>query len=60
MIRGLIKVAKYRFSNESFTHYGEKPYEDIPLIKELRKLHSMANGKQKLTGRVSNEEKVLL
>jgi hypothetical protein len=48
VLRGLIKLAKFRFSQESLSDpgYGEKSFEDIPLVRELRKLHSDANRRQ--------------
>jgi hypothetical protein len=59
LLRGLTKFCKYRFAKESIADpsYGEKSFEDIPMIKELRKLHRDANKKQKLAPRVSDEKK---
>jgi hypothetical protein len=58
MLRGLTKLAKFRFAAESKADpaYGEKSFEDISLVKELRKLHSEANRKQCKAPRVSNEQ----
>lgn len=56
MIRGLIKFAKFRYSNESYSEELSKSYDDIPAIKELRKLHRDTNKGQKNSARVSNEE----
>ena len=56
MIRGLIKFAKFRYSNESQSEELSKSYDDIPAIKELRKLHRDINKGQKNSARVSNEE----
>jgi integrase len=58
MLRGLIKLAKYRFASESDTDtsYGGKSYEDIPLIREARKLHRDANRRQTTAPRVSDEK----
>jgi hypothetical protein len=59
IIRGLSKLAKYRFAKESESDpsYGEKSYEDIAVIRECRKLHRDANRRSKLSPRVSNEDK---
>ncbi len=37
MSRGLTKLAKFRFAQESKSEpsYGEKSYEDIPMIRSL-------------------------
>ncbi|KAJ1432706.1 hypothetical protein B484DRAFT_327140 [Ochromonadaceae sp. CCMP2298] len=58
VLRGLTKLAKFRFSQESLTDpsYGQKSFEDIPLVRELRKLHSDANRRQLNSPRVSNEQ----
>lgn len=56
MIRGLIKFAKFRYSNESQSGDLSRSYDDIPAIKELRKLHRDTNKGQKNSARVSNEE----
>ena len=59
VLRGLIKLLKFRFASESLTDtsYGEKSFEDIPIIRELRKLHRDANKRQTLSPRSSDEEK---
>lgn len=59
VLRGLIKLLKFRFASESKTDtsYGEKSFEDIPIIRELRKLHRDANKRQTLSPRSSDEEK---
>jgi hypothetical protein len=58
-LRGISKLAKFRFSAESKSDpsYGDKSYEDIPVVREIRKLHRDANRRQKLAPRVSDEEK---
>jgi len=58
MLRGLIKLAKFRFARESSTDtsYGGKSFEDIPLIREARKLHREANRRQSTAPRVSDEK----
>eukprot|EP01041_Mallomonas_annulata_P005427 gene5427-10881_t len=58
MLRGLIKLVKYRFSTESTTDmsYGGKSFEDIPLIKEIRKLHREANRGQANAPSASDEK----
>ena len=57
ILRGLSKVLKFRFAEESQSDpsYGEKSFDDIPLIREVRKLHRDANKRQKIAPRVSDE-----
>ena len=45
MIRGLTKLVKFRFEKESKSDpsYGEKSFEDIPLVREMRKYHREAS-----------------
>jgi hypothetical protein len=59
VLRGLTKLLKFRFARESQADpsYGEKSFEDIPLIRELRKLHRDANKRQSLAPRSSDEER---
>ena len=59
MLRGISKLAKFRFSAESSSDpsYGEKSFEDIHVVREIRKLHRDANRRQKLAPRVSDEDK---
>ena len=59
VLRGLIKLLKYRFAKESETDssYGGKTFDDVPVIKELRKLHRDANKRTKLAPRSSDEQK---
>lgn len=60
LIRGLIKLAKFRFAQESATDpsYGEKSFDDIPVIRELRKIHRDASiSSTRSTSRVSDEKK---
>lgn len=59
MLRGLTKLVKYRFRNESTADpsYGEKSYSDIPIVRELRKLHRDANRRQVLSPRSSEEDR---
>jgi len=59
-IRGLTKLAKFRYSTESSpegTAIGRRTFEDIPAINELRKLHRDASKNQKNAPRVSDEKK---
>lgn len=58
ILRGLTKFLKYRFARESTADpsYGEKSFGDIPLIRELRKLHRDANKRQGLAPRSSDEK----
>lgn len=60
VIRGLTKLAKFRFSKESLAdpEYGGKTFDDIPVIRELRKIHRLSEGRRKLSStRVSDEKK---
>jgi hypothetical protein len=58
ILRGLIKLLKFRFAQESDsdTSYGGKSYDDIPIIKEIRKIHRDANKRQKVAPRSSDEK----
>ena len=57
ILRGLTKVLKFRFSqiSQSDPSYGEKSFDDIPLIREIRKLHRDANKRQSVAPRSSDE-----
>jgi hypothetical protein len=57
-LRALIAVAKFCFHKESQSDptEGDKPYADIPLIVEMRKLASEAKGRWKISSAVANEE----
>ena len=61
MLRGLIKLLKYRFARESQTDAyadgGKVTFDDIPIIRELRKIHRSANKRQQKAPRSSNEER---
>lgn len=60
VLRGLTKLAKYRFSAETAVDGASasaKTFDDIPVIRELRKLHRDTNKGQKLSPRVSNEDR---
>ncbi len=59
MLRGLTKLLKYRFREESKADpsYGEKSFGDIPVVRELRKLHRDANRRQVLSPRSSEEDR---
>ena len=59
MLRGLTKFLKFRFAGESRADptYGDKSFQDIPAVRELRKLHRDANKRQTLSPRSSDEEK---
>lgn len=58
ILRGLIKLLKYRFAQESKSDssYGGNTFDDIPVIKETRKLHRDANKRQRLAPRSSDEQ----
>jgi hypothetical protein len=57
LLRGLTKLIKYRFASESKvdTSYGGKKFQDIPVVRELRRLHRDANKRQSISPRASNE-----
>lgn len=59
LLRGIIKLLKFRFSKESQwdPHDGQNTFDDIPIIREVRKLHRAANKRQKLAPRSSDEQK---
>ena len=59
LLRGLIKLLKFRFCKESETEssYGGTSFTDIPLIREIRKLHRTANQKQRNAPKSSDEKK---
>lgn len=59
LLRGLTKLLKFRFAKESESDpsYGEHSFSDIPIIRELRKLHRDANRKQRLSPRSSDEDR---
>jgi hypothetical protein len=59
ILRGLTKLVKFRFAKESTADpsYGQKSFEDIPLIREIRRLHTDANKRQTKAPRSSDEDK---
>ncbi len=57
LVRGLIKLFKYRFAHESDSTATNQPYDDVPAIRELRRLQRDANRKQSVAGRSSDEAK---
>ena len=59
LLRGIIKLLKFRFSRESTSDRldGKNTFDDIPIIKEIRKLHRDANQRQRLAPRSSDESK---
>jgi len=56
LLRGLIKMLKYRFAEESESEAERNTFDDIAIIKEVRKLHRYANQRTKLAPRSSNED----
>lgn len=62
LLRGLSKLLKFRFRKESSdqdrssSNDNSSSFGDIPLIRELRKLHRDANRRQAVAPRVSNED----
>ena len=59
VLRGIIKLLKFRFARESNSDPldGKNTFDDIQLIKEVRKLHRDANQRQRLAPRSSDETK---
>jgi site-specific recombinase XerC len=59
LLRGIIKLLKFRFARESTSDplEGKNTFDDIPIIREVRKLHRDANQRQKLAPRSSDESK---
>ena len=59
LLRGIIKLLKYRFRFESNSDPldGKNSFDDIAIIKEVRKLHRDANQRQRLAPRSSDESK---
>jgi len=59
VLRGLTKLVKYRFEEESEADpaYGEKSFDDIALVREMRKFHRDASRRQAISPRSSNEDK---
>lgn len=57
MLRGLSKLLKFRFRKESCDDDSDTSFGDIPVIRELRKLHRDANRRQAVAPRVSNEDR---
>jgi len=59
LLRGIIKLLKFRFAKESESDplEGQNTFDDIPIIKEVRKLHRDANQRQRLAPRSSDESK---
>jgi hypothetical protein len=59
VLRGLIKLLKFRFAQESNSDssYGGNTFDDIPIIKEIRKLHRDANKRQRVAPRSSDEQR---
>jgi hypothetical protein len=59
LLRGITKLLKFRFAKESESDPmdGKNTFDDIPVIREVRKLHRDANKRQKLAPRSSDEQK---
>jgi hypothetical protein len=57
ILRGLIKLSKFRYARDSVADvtYGGKSYDDIPVVRELRKLHREAYKLAVKSPRVSDE-----
>lgn len=57
LLRGIAKLIKFRFAKESKSDptYGDKPFDDVPMIREIRKLHRDANKRQTMAPRSSDE-----
>jgi hypothetical protein len=59
LLRGITKLIKFRFARESKADptYGDKAFDDIPMIREIRKLHRDANKRQSMAPRSSDEDR---
>lgn len=58
LLRGLTKLLKFRFRADShIDDSSSKSFDDIPAIRELRKLHRHANKKQGVAPRSSEEDR---
>lgn len=57
VLRGIIKLLKFRFRQESAEDASALTFADIPLIQEIRKLHRTANQKQRIAPKSSDEQK---
>lgn len=59
LLRGLVKLLKFRFRHASSADpsYGDRPFADIAVIREVRMLQRSANKRQAKAPRSSNEER---
>ena len=57
LLRGIIKLLKFRFSKESEEGNSAITFSDIPIIQEIRKLHRTAEQKNRNGPRSSDEQK---
>jgi len=59
LLRGIAKLLKFRFADESKADpsYGEISFSDIPLLKEIRKLHRDANRSTQKARKSSDESR---
>ena len=57
LLRGIIKLLKFRFSKESEEGNSAITFMDIPIIQEIRKLHRAAEQKNRNGPRSSDEQK---
>jgi len=61
VLRGLGKLVKFRFSSESQNEVDYKligkSYDDIPIVRELRRQHTVASRVSKSAPRISDEKK---
>ena len=57
LLRGLGKLLKFRFRKESTDDGEDRPFGDLPVLRELRKWHNDANRRQKVAPRVSDEDR---
>lgn len=57
VLRGLGKLVKFRFSGESQHEKNGKSYDDIPIVRELRRQHTVTSRVSRNAPRISDEKK---
>ena len=57
LLRGLVKFLKFRFRSVSNSSDNDKTFDDIAVIRQVRKLHRDANKRQAVAPRSSQEDR---
>lgn len=57
LLRGLIKLLKFRFRKECSIDTTHQNFADLPILQELRKWHNDANRRQRVAPRVTDEDR---